>query len=280
MFPNVRLMIAAVLVTVAALSCGFGVFAAFRVSNEPLARLQAVATPLQLAADHETPSIVPLAARETFGVRYDLLQGQLVDRAAGLLALKVDFHHIVEPPSIVSVIGPGMGNTEPAQPAPLAQTAVPDGPQPAADAAAPEPSAPVASAPEPDSQQPGPAAQPAQTAAVETPADQAQPAEQTGQEAPPASPPAAAVPNAAATPDTGHHGIVRRSVSRQSIAVMTQRARTAPGGAIAQWTDQTSSFLQPRFQTAPAAPQPPSAKSRPSARTSAVGGPFVSPPTY
>src|ERR1700733_5059399 len=148
MFPNVRLMIAAVLVTVAALSCGFGVFAAFRVSNEPLARLQAVATPLQLAADHEMPSIVPLAARETFGVRYDLLQGQLVDRAAGLSALKVDFHDIVEPPSIVSVISPGMGNTEPVQPAPLAQTAVPDGPQPAADAAAPEPSAPVASAPE------------------------------------------------------------------------------------------------------------------------------------
>src|SRR6202044_578466 len=100
MFPNVRLMIAAVLASVAALSCGFGVFAAFRVSNEPLARLQAVATPLQLAADQETPSIVPLAARETFGVRYELLQGQLVDRAAGLSALKVDFPHIVEPPSI------------------------------------------------------------------------------------------------------------------------------------------------------------------------------------
>jgi hypothetical protein len=158
MFPNVRLMIAAVLASVAALSCGFAVFAAFRVSDEPLARLQAVATPLQLAADHETLSIVPLAAKETFGVRYDLLQGQLVDRAAGLSALKVDFHDIVEPPSIVSVIGPVVGNAEPPQPAPLAQTPMPDGPQPAADAAAPEPSAPVASAPEPDSQQPGPSA--------------------------------------------------------------------------------------------------------------------------
>jgi hypothetical protein len=274
MFPNVRLMIAAVLASVAALSCGFAVFAAFRVSNEPLARLQAVATPLQLAADHETLSIVPLAAKETFGVRYDLLQGQLVDRAAGLSALKVDFRDIVEPPSIVSVIGPGVGNTEPAPPAPLAQTPVPDGPQPAADAAAPEPSAPVAAAPGPDSQQPGPAAgQPAQTAAVETPPDQASPAEQTGQEAAPAPPLAVAVPNKAATPDTAHHRVVRRSAPR---------ARAAPGGTIAQWTDQTSSFLQPHFQTAPAAAHPPSAsaKSRPSARTSAVGGPFVPPPAY
>ncbi len=279
MFPNVRLMIAAVLASIAALSCGFGVFAAFRVSNEPLARLQAVATPLQLAADHETPSIVPLAAKETFGVRYELIQGQLLDRAAGMSALKVDFRDIVEPPSIVSVIGPGMGNTEPAQPAPLAQTSVADGPQPAADAAAPAPSPPVAAAPEPDSQQSGPAAEPpAQTAAVETPADQAQPTEQTGQGIAPAPPPAAAVPNAAAAPNTAPHRIVRRSVSRQSIAVTTQRARTA--GAFAQPTDQTSSFLQPRFQTAPAALQPPSAKTRPSARTSAVGGPFVSPPAY
>jgi hypothetical protein len=276
MFPNVRLMIVAVLASVAALSCGFGVFAAFRVSNEPLARLQAVATPLQLAADHETPSIVPFAARETFGVRYDLLQGQLVDRAAGLSALNVDFRDIVEPPSIASVIGPGVGNTEPA---PLAQTAVPDGP-PAADAT-PEQSVPVALTPGPDSQQAGPAAaQPAQTAAVETPADQAQPAEQTGQEAAPAPPPVVAAPNEAAMPDTAQHRIVRRSVSRQSIAVTTQRARTAPGGAIAQWTDQTSSFLQPHFQTAPTAVPSPSAKSRPSARTSAVGGPFVPPPAY
>jgi hypothetical protein len=36
MFPNIRLLIAAAMASVVALGCGFGVFAAFRVSHEPL----------------------------------------------------------------------------------------------------------------------------------------------------------------------------------------------------------------------------------------------------
>ena len=38
MFPNVRLLIAAVVASVVALSCGFALFAAFRVNHEPLSR--------------------------------------------------------------------------------------------------------------------------------------------------------------------------------------------------------------------------------------------------
>ena len=49
MFPNFRLMIAAVAASVVALSCGFGVFAALRVNHEPLARLPPATAPLQLA---------------------------------------------------------------------------------------------------------------------------------------------------------------------------------------------------------------------------------------
>lgn len=52
MFPNVRLLTAAVIASVVALSCGFGLFAALRVNREPLARLPSVAAPLQLAASN------------------------------------------------------------------------------------------------------------------------------------------------------------------------------------------------------------------------------------
>ena len=39
MFPNVRLLIVALVASVVALSCGFALFAAFRVNHEPLSRL-------------------------------------------------------------------------------------------------------------------------------------------------------------------------------------------------------------------------------------------------
>jgi hypothetical protein len=50
MFPNVRLLIGASLASVVALCCGFGIFAAFRVSHEPLGRLPANTAALQLVA--------------------------------------------------------------------------------------------------------------------------------------------------------------------------------------------------------------------------------------
>ena len=56
MFPNVRLMIAATWASVVVLICGFGMFAAFRVSHEPLVRLPAVSALL-----HSSPT-----SRKTF----------------------------------------------------------------------------------------------------------------------------------------------------------------------------------------------------------------------
>ena len=52
MLPNLRLMIAAVLTSVLALSCGFGIFAAFRVSHEPFAHLPAAMAAPQLATEN------------------------------------------------------------------------------------------------------------------------------------------------------------------------------------------------------------------------------------
>ena len=39
MFPNVRLMVVAILAAITGISCGLGLFATFRVNHEPLARL-------------------------------------------------------------------------------------------------------------------------------------------------------------------------------------------------------------------------------------------------
>lgn len=52
MFPNVRLMVVAILAAIAGISCGLGLFATFRVNHEPLARLAEGNPPMQLAVDN------------------------------------------------------------------------------------------------------------------------------------------------------------------------------------------------------------------------------------
>jgi hypothetical protein len=51
MFPNVRLLVGALFASVIALSCGFGLFAAFRVNHEPLSRLPVGTAPVQFVAN-------------------------------------------------------------------------------------------------------------------------------------------------------------------------------------------------------------------------------------
>jgi hypothetical protein len=63
MFPSLRLTAAAVGATVAVLICGFGMFASFRVSHEPFARLPQATAPLQLA--RESAATAPLAFAAT-----------------------------------------------------------------------------------------------------------------------------------------------------------------------------------------------------------------------
>ena len=66
MFPNVRLLIAAMIVSVVAVSCGFAVFAAFRVNHEPLARLPSATAPLQLLASLSPSPPITVVAVEPF----------------------------------------------------------------------------------------------------------------------------------------------------------------------------------------------------------------------
>jgi hypothetical protein len=52
MFPNVRLIVVAILAAIAGIGCGLGLFATFRVNHEPLARLAEGSPPIQLAFDN------------------------------------------------------------------------------------------------------------------------------------------------------------------------------------------------------------------------------------
>jgi hypothetical protein len=81
MFPNVRLQIVALFVSVLALSFGFGMFAAFRVNHEPLAQIRASAAPLQLAPENAVPPSTITSWGAPFGSRFWLSETQI--RGAG-----------------------------------------------------------------------------------------------------------------------------------------------------------------------------------------------------
>jgi hypothetical protein len=70
MFPNVRLMIVAVLASLVGISCGMGLFAVFRVNHEPLARLASGSGPLVFADTASAPATDSRAA--PFGVRFQV----------------------------------------------------------------------------------------------------------------------------------------------------------------------------------------------------------------
>jgi DNA polymerase III gamma/tau subunit len=70
MFPNGRLVIVAMLASVVAVSCGLGVFAAFRINHQPFTRLQSADPPLQLVFGSGAPAPVRDVSAAPFGVRF------------------------------------------------------------------------------------------------------------------------------------------------------------------------------------------------------------------
>ena len=121
MFPNVRLLIAAVVASVVALSCGFAMFATFRVNHEPLSRLATGAAPLQLAAGNPITSVAMPAPPESFGDRLPPNQPAVAGALTETPPPRPEHDDSVEPPSAVaSITAPKKGAAEPAQPAPVA----------------------------------------------------------------------------------------------------------------------------------------------------------------
>src|SRR5579864_5970705 len=115
MFPNVRLLIAAVVASVVALSCGFAVFAVFRVNHEPLSRLAAGAAPLQLAAGNPMPPAAIPAPADSFGNRFPLNNGDAAGAPAQVTP-RPERDDSVEAPSTVAAITTTAPEAEPAEP--------------------------------------------------------------------------------------------------------------------------------------------------------------------
>lgn len=88
MFPNIRLLVAATLASIMVLICGFGVFAALRVSHAPLLRALVTTAPQPLA-DNATSKPLAFAPAELFGRRFGAGgndRSEAIDAFARLLA--------------------------------------------------------------------------------------------------------------------------------------------------------------------------------------------------
>jgi hypothetical protein len=215
MFPNVRLMIAAMVASVVALSCGFAMFAAFRVNHEPLSRLATGAAPLQLAAGNSIPSAAMPATAESFGVRFPLNQAGITGAAAGASPPEPDHETNAAPPSAVARTAPAEPETGAAEPPALEQPA-PVAQVPASESEAKQNEAAPSEAP----------AATSDTAAIEPPAEQALPAGQAAptEQASQETKPDVAKTTAAEPPPSEIHP---NPVHRRRLAAKPPRARQA-----------------------------------------------------
>jgi hypothetical protein len=287
MFPNVRHLIAAVVASIVALSCGFAMFAAFRVNHEPLSRFAAGAAPLQLAAGNPMPGVAMPMPADSFGNRFPLDQADSAGTSTEVTLRQPGHDDGVEPPSAVAsttATAPATDTGKPAQPAPVAQApaAVPDA-KPDEVAVTPSESPPAAPS------EPAPAA--TETAATEPPAEPAAPAEQaaptaqasqeSNQESNTDNKPDTATTTAAEPPAPEAHP---KAAHRHRVAAKAQHARQArlavlPGG---QPTAIGGPFVPPpgRVTAKPQRARQARAIVQPVSQPPGVGGPFVPPTTH
>jgi len=288
MFPNVRLLIVAVFASIVALSCGFGVFAAFRVNHDPLSRLPPVTAPLQLVADNAAPTTVTIAPGTPFGSRFRFGEAQIGNAAADAPA-----QHASETQAApVAAASPPAPVGAEETPAPDAgQDAKPGATADSAPAQAPAQEMQAAQAAHDAEQgettdnasQPASAAIP-DVATIEPAANQAQPVEQPAEETDTAPESATtsevkASAEAVKTPAKSRRKTARRVVKQQRVAAKTHPVRRTGAPAVAHLNDQNS--MSPHFESAPDAFQGQPVRSRRAARKTAkriaVGGPFVRP---
>ena len=315
MFPNMRLMIAAIAASIVMLSCGFGVFAAFRINHDPFGRLPNAA-PLQLGAEAMTSSVVTLAAGPTFGAR--LAQSETRSAGAASPSPVPDRGGEIDATNSAAAAAPAADADEPPPAIPTVAIAQqPIAPLPDADMAAGTPTDTPADLPTgttPDAKPDAvaaapeaPAAAAPDAAAAERPADQTAPVKQATVE--PAAEPQAAdeiqmpdkAPQSESTDKTEnaavkHAAKSRRIAARKTVANKTvankilgkqrvaavspaHRARRFRVRTVVQTNPETSGFEQSGLQAAPATPVRLTRLHR-TARTGGVGGPFVRPPAH
>ncbi len=277
MIPTVRSMLVAVLLTMTVLVGGFGLFAAFRVNHEPLARLPVAATPFQLASIDGAPRALSFASDQphldaTEALRavatvvspHDTDQAETAASAAtgstDTTADNVTPQRVATAPDVVTAAErPDNSASSASSVAPADAIAA----IPPAEPVQPKP-AEVAAVPAAETEQP-------QTVQAPAPAGETTPPETaivTGSitELPPqdVSAPQAAAP----APPAGPQETARQIANRKRLAAL-RRAQRARIAARAQTTNDISAFGQANFQSA----------SGFQSAQSGIGGPFVSPPS-
>jgi hypothetical protein len=135
MFPNVRLMIAALFASVIALSCGFGLFAALRATHEPLAHLPPVAGQPPALSNSADPSAFSPANAVTFEHRFSIDSHPVVQVAANLPAPQLSRRDLVESAGAPIMLEPNLPPDAEMASAPVASVTV--GPPAAAGPAEP-----------------------------------------------------------------------------------------------------------------------------------------------
>jgi hypothetical protein len=258
MFPNVRLLIAAMIGSVVALSCGFGMFAALRVNHEPLARLPSGSAPLQLLASISPSPPIAVAAVEP--IERGLRAGDTRGEAA-----------LTDGPARA----PAASDGEAGAPSPEPETASGVAGNPSATASAPAQEARASEAehetnpPDADatSHDSAPAPVPAPSvAAIEAPPEQSvlmEPEEQDGVLVP-ASVPQAAETAASKGATKAAAKSAKKKSARRHVAAKTHTRRPRPDGMDGFASSNTAGTG--RFNTQES--------------TSAIGGPFVSPAAW
>jgi hypothetical protein len=102
MIPTFRSMIVAMLLTLIALVGGFGLFAAFRVNHEPLARLPASATPFALANNDAPPQALSFASEPPFGSRLENNAALVAISVVSTAGHNADPPETIQPPSVAA----------------------------------------------------------------------------------------------------------------------------------------------------------------------------------
>jgi hypothetical protein len=309
MLPNVRLLIAAMLASVVALSFGFGVFAALRVNRDPLSRLPANTAALQLVSNQA--AVAPATWGAPFGSGLRLSEAQTGGATSDAPALAPGRRDTNESPDRANAWTEGAVTPEGAGDAALVPAALstpqlgiisppvtsPPTPPITPPPATAETPAPIANLPETSSPPVPIAAVPAPTAPLASP-DVTKAAES---EAPISAVPAAAATEPAVnlTPPAGHPADITGSVPDAAAPVTKtpetfmpkpklttpralarraiERGRVAPGRRVARQTPASavarfgsnSAFSEPVFQSAPDVYRRPPTTNRPSAKWTA-----------
>jgi hypothetical protein len=276
MIPTVRSMIVAVLLTMTVLVGGFGLFAAFRVNHEPLARLPVAATPFQLASIDGAPRALSFASDQPHLESNEALRAV----ATAVSAHDTDQAEGAASPAAAAADN-AAGNAAPERIATAPVQDVTAAERPGHPASSVTLADAVAAVPPPETARPqtaevaaAPVAEtaPPQTAEAPAPAgDTTRPETAvvvTGSitEMPPqdVAAPQAAAPATPADPQE----TARQIANRKRLAALRRihRARVA---AHAQATNDVNGFGQPNYQSAAGF----------QSAQSGIGGPFVSPPS-